>query len=114
MNVAVVGASNKPERYSYKAIERLKANGHTVFPVHPKLTEVQGIRVYSSLDQILEKFALKGMDPEIGSHFGVIEMDRPPTKDEIIKQNQQREDHIQKKIQECKEVCRKAGFPFPD
>lgn len=67
-----------------------------------------------NLDQILEKFALKGMDPETESHFGVIKMDRPSTKDEIRKHNKWRENLIQEKIKKHKEVCKKAGFPFPD
>lgn len=67
-----------------------------------------------NLDQILEKFSLKGMDPETESHFGVIKMDRPLTKDEIVHHNKWRESLIQEKIKEHKESCRKAGFPFPN
>jgi uncharacterized protein len=52
MNVVVIGASNKPNRYSYKAIEKLKGAGHKVFPVHPKLTEIQGLKVFNQLAQI--------------------------------------------------------------
>ena len=37
MNVAVLGASNKPERYSFKAVRLLREMGHTAFPVHPAL-----------------------------------------------------------------------------
>jgi predicted CoA-binding protein len=52
MNVAVLGASAKPERYSYKAVTQLKAAGHTVFPVHPALTELQGLPVTPTLNEI--------------------------------------------------------------
>ena len=54
MNVAVVGASNNPDRYSYQAVMLLKEKGHTVFPVHPKIQEIEGIKVYHSLRDILE------------------------------------------------------------
>lgn len=52
MNVAVLGASNKPERYSYKAIRMLREKGHTPYPVHPALAEVDGIPVWPSLEAI--------------------------------------------------------------
>jgi predicted CoA-binding protein len=48
MNVAVIGASHKPERFSYKAIAKLLAFKHTVFPVHPALKEVLGLPVFAS------------------------------------------------------------------
>jgi len=52
MNVAVLGASNKPERYSFKAVMLLKEKGHAVFPVHPTLRTIQDIPVYASLREI--------------------------------------------------------------
>jgi predicted CoA-binding protein len=52
MNVAVLGASNKPERYSFKAVRMLREKGHTPFPVHPALTEVDGLPVFASLRAI--------------------------------------------------------------
>lgn len=54
MNVAVLGASNKPARYSYLAVERLLQNGHKVFPVHKVIKEVLGLKVCSSLSEISE------------------------------------------------------------
>ena len=54
MRVAVLGASDDPERYSYKAVLRLKEAGHTVYPVHPKLKTVDGEPVFSSLKDIPE------------------------------------------------------------
>ena len=54
MNVAVLGASNKPSRYSYMAVERLLQKGHTVFPVHKVVKEVLGLKVYSELSGIKE------------------------------------------------------------
>jgi uncharacterized protein len=55
MNVAVIGASEKENRYSYKAIKMLMENGHNVFPVHPTLKSVLGLNVYSSIKEIDKK-----------------------------------------------------------
>lgn len=52
MNVAVIGASNKPERYSHQAVLLLAAKGHTVYPIHPALAEIEGQRVYQRLADI--------------------------------------------------------------
>lgn len=52
MNVAVVGASRKPERYSYQAVFALKEKGHVPYPVHPSLESVDDIPVYRSLESI--------------------------------------------------------------
>jgi uncharacterized protein len=52
MNVAVLGASNKPERYSFKAVRMLREKGHTPFPVHPAVSAVDGIPVWPSLQAI--------------------------------------------------------------
>ena len=52
MNVAVIGASNKPDRYSYKAVVLLREKNHTPYPVHPLITEIEGIPVYASLRAI--------------------------------------------------------------
>jgi predicted CoA-binding protein len=52
MHVAVLGASDKPERYSYQAIKLLQEKGHSPLPVHPALAEVLGVPVYPSLEAI--------------------------------------------------------------
>ncbi len=52
MNVAVIGASNKPQRYSYQAMMLLKEKGHKVFPVHPNIREIEGVVVYKTIQDI--------------------------------------------------------------
>ena len=52
MNVAVLGASNKPERYSHQAVVLLAAKGHAVFPIHPALAEIDGHRVFKELADV--------------------------------------------------------------
>jgi len=53
-NVAVLGASNKPDRYSFRAVTMLKDKGYNVFPIHPRITSIKGIKVLPSLDDICE------------------------------------------------------------
>jgi len=52
MNVAVLGASRKAERYSNRAVLKLAEKGHTVFPINPALAEIQGIPVYPRMAEI--------------------------------------------------------------
>ena len=44
--VAVVGASPKPDRYAFKAIQMLQQHGHTPLPVNPAYEEVVGLKCY--------------------------------------------------------------------
>jgi predicted CoA-binding protein len=50
--VIIIGASNKPDRYSYKAFNMLKEYGHTPIPVHPTLTAIDDCSVIGSLKSI--------------------------------------------------------------
>ncbi len=50
--VAVLGASNNPERYSNMAINRLLENGHEAIPVHPALERVGGVTVVPTLSEV--------------------------------------------------------------
>lgn len=54
--IALLGASNKPERASYKVMAFLIARGYQVFPVNPMLAGQQllGREVYASLHDIPE------------------------------------------------------------
>ena len=54
-NVAIIGASDKPERYAYKAMKLLIEYGHNVFLVSPSHQEINGMTVYSSITEINEK-----------------------------------------------------------
>ncbi|MBU9888366.1 MAG: CoA-binding protein [Candidatus Omnitrophica bacterium] len=55
MNVALVGATNKPERYAYQAMRLLWEKGHRVYLVHPRLAEIEGARVYRTIREIPER-----------------------------------------------------------
>ena len=54
MKVAVIGASNKQERFSYKAVMLLKEKGHEVYPVHRRIKEIDGIPTYRSIAEVKE------------------------------------------------------------
>ena len=55
-SVAVVGASEDPEKLSGQPLRNLRALGYTggVYAVNPRLKEVSGIRSYESLSRIRE------------------------------------------------------------
>jgi predicted CoA-binding protein len=54
-NVAVLGASGNPERYSNKAVRMLLEHKYNVFPVHPSGKPVADIPCYTSLSEIGEE-----------------------------------------------------------
>ena len=54
MNVVVIGASDKPDRYSYQAVMLLKEKGHSVFSVHQRIKEIEGMKVYSSIKDVVD------------------------------------------------------------
>lgn len=53
--VVILGASDKSDKYSYKAMKMLLENGHEVFLVHPSLESIEGHKVYKYLGDIKEK-----------------------------------------------------------
>ena len=50
--VVVLGASHKPERFSYKALVKLIEYGYEVLPVHPKLEKIKDIEVIATVKSI--------------------------------------------------------------
>lgn len=50
--IVVLGASNKPERFSNRAIRLLQEYGYHVIPVHPKLENIEGLAVKHDLAHI--------------------------------------------------------------
>ncbi len=53
-NVAVLGASPKEERYSFKAVRMLREHSHKPIPVHPAGHTVDGVPGLKSLGEITE------------------------------------------------------------
>ena len=52
--VAVLGASPKEDRYSFKAVKMLKEHGHIPVPVHPAGHVVDGDRCAKSLTEVAQ------------------------------------------------------------
>ena len=51
--IAVVGVSRDPEKYGHELFEILR-DRHRVFPINPKMDEIDGQRCYPSLDELPE------------------------------------------------------------
>ena len=70
--VAVLGASDKPERYSNKAIKMLIEHHHRVIPINPRLATIEGVPVVRALAEIsgpVDTLTLY-VGPEISSKLG--------------------------------------------
>ena len=50
--VAILGASDKPDRYSNMLIKRLRGKGHPVYPINPALKAIDGVPAYRSLAEL--------------------------------------------------------------
>lgn len=50
----VLGASDNPSRYSYKAVHRLQKHGHEVVPVGIKKAEVGGLPIVTDKEEAIE------------------------------------------------------------
>ena len=50
--VVVLGASPKPHRYAFKAMQMLREHGHQPIPVNPAFDEVQGEKCYPTVTDV--------------------------------------------------------------
>ncbi len=67
-SVAVVGASADRSKFGNKAVRAYVRQGWTVYPVHPKLAEIEGLKAYASVKDLpdtVQRIALY-LPPEIG------------------------------------------------
>jgi predicted CoA-binding protein len=46
---AMVGATDNPEKYGNQIVKNLKGRGYEVYPVNPRLKEVEGLTCYAAL-----------------------------------------------------------------
>lgn len=49
--VAILGASPKPDRYAYKALELLREYGHRPIPINPAFQEILGEKCYPTISE---------------------------------------------------------------
>lgn len=52
LTVAIIGASNNPEKYSHKSLLAHRRAGYTVYPVNPKEDQIAGLKCYRSVTDI--------------------------------------------------------------
>lgn len=52
MKVVVLGASPKPDRYAYRAMQMLRESGHQAVPVNPAFDEILGEQCYNSIADV--------------------------------------------------------------
>lgn len=55
-NVVILGASNDPERFSYRAFISLKEKGYNPIPVATTTNEIQHHKVYGHLSEISDSY----------------------------------------------------------
>lgn len=53
--IAVIGASNNPEKYGFRIFNDLKSKGFKVYPVNHKEETIVGEKCYKSFSEIQEK-----------------------------------------------------------
>jgi predicted CoA-binding protein len=51
-SIAVIGASNNPEKYGNKVITAIKRITNEIFPINPKETQILGLKSYSEFGEI--------------------------------------------------------------
>lgn len=49
---AVIGASDKTHKYGYQIFKSLNERNYEVYPVNPRIIELEGVRCYASLADI--------------------------------------------------------------
>ncbi len=70
MKTVVIGASNNPDRYAYKAIKMLQDHGHEVVAVSNKKEEVLGLTIQNTdvLEEAVDTITLY-VGPQNQSHY---------------------------------------------
>lgn len=58
---AVIGITDKTERFGYKIPKLLEEKNYKVYGINPKLDELEGIKVYKNLSQVPEKIDVINM-----------------------------------------------------
>src|SRR6187455_2172849 len=69
--VAVVGASRDRHKFGNKALRAFRDAGHTVIPINPHETEVEGVKAYASVLDVPGPIDMASfyVPPEIGEEI---------------------------------------------
>ncbi len=59
MNIGIVGATPKKDKYGYKVLQNLKRRGfNALYPINPNYEEIEGFKCYSQLKSISDNIDL--------------------------------------------------------
>ncbi len=69
--VAVIGASNDRRKFGNRAVRAYQQQGHTVVPINPHETEVEGLKAYTSILDVPGPVDMVSfyVQPEIGEQL---------------------------------------------
>jgi predicted CoA-binding protein len=69
--VAVIGASNDRRKFGNRAVRAYQQQGHTVVPINPHETEVEGLKAYASILDVPGTVDMASfyVQPEIGEQL---------------------------------------------
>lgn len=72
-HIALVGASDKPERASYRVMVYLLAQGYRVTPISPKLAgqTLLGQRVYATLEEVTQPIDMVDVFRNADAAYGI-------------------------------------------
>lgn len=72
-HIALVGASDKPERASYRVMAYLLAQGYRVTPISPKLAgqTLLGQRVYATLEEVTQPIDMVDVFRNADAAYGI-------------------------------------------
>lgn len=67
-NIAVIGATDKREKYGFKIHHKLEKMGYTVFPVNPNVDFIENNKVYNSINEVNKRIDAVSMivNPQVG------------------------------------------------
>jgi predicted CoA-binding protein len=51
-SIAIIGASSDPRKYGNKAVRTFMQRGFKVYPVNPRLTQLEGLPVFPSISAV--------------------------------------------------------------
>ena len=54
LTVAIIGASKDRSKFGNQSVRAHHKQGYTVYPVHPKADEIEGLKVYASINDVPE------------------------------------------------------------
>src|SRR3954468_24296493 len=69
--VAVIGASNNRRKFCNRAVRAFLSEGHTVIPINPRESEIEGLKSYASVLEVPGRIDMASLyvPPEIGEQI---------------------------------------------